>query len=628
MVKYKYTEFEEIYNKLVEVVANDITHEHYANNICVSKFWKKMVTGKGHQDFIASYRPSESEGQISQKFRVYKPRTQYLLNRVNTLIKKSDRVDFAIDQISYEGADQTKVDDLHQRLDCLHANKSAKYWINQQFNYLNRVDPNAFMVINFYPFDPTKEKAYSYPIVVRSENAIDFEKVNGNLQYLVFDSNVTVQCEANKTDIARRYHILAPNYTICLEEIKQNQITADDQREIRTITKEGQTDPQSYFIEVYKTDSKNVPACQVGYYEDPNTDGCTYESICYPVKEILLDHINKKSELDVIILTHGIAQKFALIPKCKNVDADNNACVFGKVKGKTCKKCKGTGQQPFHTSSQDIITLNFTFDERMPVDQMMDMSKMIHYANIPQNVIDLYDKQVKELEIDVSHAMFNVDLFTKDHNEAKTPEAIRSRNDSLNNVLFEYCTHKAEKYTFLVKQVADNAGQLEGLQCNFSPSTDFKLENIDDLLDQLEAAKDAPKEVKGAILSKIHHKQNQDNPEVINAINAREKWRPFTHLTETERMNILDILPDYHPERILWLNFNRIFNDIENSDTINIDENTSTRLKFYEIKNHDVQKQIISYYVKLYTDELKELSEGQDTNLSFELSKIDEETAV
>lgn len=617
MVRYKYTEAQQIYEVLLHNVTNHLRHEHYDHTIAVADFWHKMITGKNHDDYIVTYRPNETDGQKKQRLRVYKSRTKYLINRIRTQIKKSDRVDYAIDQIYYEGSEDSssneKVKALKSRFEEFYGDQSLKEYVNENFRELNEIDANAAIIVNHFDFKPP-EKATTYPVIVRAEGVLNYERYNGRLQYLICNIPVTVQVRKWTNDkkkdstleevLTDKVFIFAPNYNYSLEEILEDQvIDPEDDRDRVLIDRNGKV--TEYFREEYENFSDRLQGCLAGYIKDPCTNGETFESIYFPGKEILEDIINKKSEVDTNLLTHGIIQKFAYKPKCKNANKQKNTvCHNGKLDGKECKVCKGSGFQPYHTSSQDIITLNLQLNDHVSPDQIIDMSKLIHYAEIPKHVLDLYMEVSKQLETDFSTALFNVDVFTQQFNGTKTAEEIRARNEALNNVLFEYCVAKSEKYAFIVKQTAIFMDQIEGLVCNFRPATDFKLDSLDDLLLQYTKADGAPRDVKESILQKIYHKQNQDNPDRVAMISARERWRPFRHMTESERSVTIDLLPSEHPEKILWIHFDRIFSEIEHTKEFSIGQDGRIKIKtpFHRIKAYDIQEEIVEFFINKYRE--------------------------
>lgn len=619
-MKYLYTSFDQLYPLLENHVKTGIKHKHYDHVVKVADFWEKMVTGKNQDEYIVTYRPTETEQQKKQRIRVYKTRTKYLINRVRTQIKKSNRVDYAVDQIFYNNSEEDnekKVSDLKVRLENFHADQSVKDYLNDQFLEYNERDPNALLLVNFNEVNSSEQKPSTYPIIIPSSQVNDYKRENGILQYAICNLPATVRVSDNeviKSVSTPSYTVFAPQLAITLELIQENQII--EQGETRQIIQiEHEDKPRSYFIETFEHGSERLQIDFLGYVKDPCTKGETFESIYFPGKEILEDVINKKSEVDTNLLVHGILQKFAYKPACRNFDkATNQKCDRGKINGKKCKVCDGSGFQPYHTSNQDIITLNLQLNEHTQVDQIIDLQKLIHYAEIPKHIIDMHRELVKELEKDFSNALFNVDVFSQEFNGTKTAEEIRARNEALNNVLFEYCVAKSYKYKFVVEQTASFMDQLEGLVCNFKPATDFKLDTLADLLEMYSRSEGAPKNVRESILDKIYQKQNQDNPERVQVINARERWRPFRHMTESERSITIDILPADHPEKILWLHFDRIFSEIENTKRYQIqigERSVKVSVPFHKIKAYDIQEMIVDTFVEKYREKFSQFTINQ-----------------
>jgi len=633
MKRKLFDSYEDIYDKAISLIKTNHKHEHRQQTIDVADFWHKMVYGLNQEEWICSYRPSEDTPQQKQRIRVYKTRTKYLLNKVRQKVKKSDRVDYAVDQIKYIGSNsEAREEDLQERLGReFSGGKTAKQYINEQFNKLNEVDPNAFMGVNFFEYNNLIERPYVYPIVIESKDVYDWCYVNGVLQYVWFNKPVNVQCIENRETVVRaanRFHLAAAEYMLVFQEVLEDEV--EDPNEIRTKQpiRLPNGDIETYYIEALNHKSSQVPFQRPGYVLDPITNGETFESIYYPAKEILESIVIKSSELDVMMLTHGIIQKFAYVPSCEYEDKLGNQCNVGLIdscgcdedtlepcncKPRKCKVCHGTGKKQFHQSSQDIVTLELGFGTSTMKEDFIDLEKLIHTVKFDPSIFDLYTQNLKELEADVSKAFFGIDVFNKDANEAKTPEAIRKQYDAIGNVLFEYCTWKAIMYEFVVVQTAIYMDQIDGLQCAFKPPTDFKLDSLDDLINQYNLAAGLPKNVKDGILGNIYHKQNQDNPENLRRIRSIEKWRPFGHLSESERMVAMDALPEDYPEKILWLHFDRIFCDIENARTLDYrvgERVVSTTMPFYDINDYGVQKSIIEIKIDEYRERVNQF-QGQ-----------------
>lgn len=597
---------EEIRAKLAEVITKGYKHEHYHHTVEVAKFWHRMVTGTNHDDYIVNYRPREEKEAKDQRIRVYNDRTKFVLNRIRTQIKKGDRVDFLGDEVKFPNREEdggSLKEELQERLEKFAGTNDAKEWLNYSFRKYNEIDPNAFLIVNYTDYDNTRERTYTRPEIVASDKVIDFKYDNNILQYLIISASVEVQVRDMRgvsTQPIDEYTIIAADWTVKMRKEVVNEIEQHSDFERQVINNE------VYKVKTFDTKSKYVNAYRFGYIPDEMTGGATYESIFSPAKSVLLDLIQKKSELDIDLLTHGIIQKFAYVPPCNYEHEEHGICHQGTYDdGTSCKKCGGTGKKKFHTSSQDIVTMELKINENAMADEIVDLSKMVHYAKADTEIIQMHMDLVKQLETDVSNALFNVDVFTQDFNNARTAEEIRSRNEALNNVLYEYCTAKASMYRFIIRMTAIFMDIDDGLMVNVHPPTDFKLETLDDLISQLEKAENSPRAVKDALKLKMYTKLNQDNPENLRKIVAKDKFRPFQHLTESERMMFIDDLPDDDLQKVLYLNFDRIMLDIDNAMPLlaRIDgQEQSVRGRFYELR-YDVQKAVLAYYSSLYIRE-------------------------
>ena len=93
----------------------------------------------------------------------------------------------------------------------------------------------------------------------------------------------------------------------------------------------------------------------------------------------------------------------------------------------------------------------------------------------------------------------------------------------------------------------------------------------------------------------IAKKQNSDSPEEVEKLKARELFKPFTSLGESERISLITLLPDNDRQKVLYMNYDSIMRDIEHSDTLMIGTE-STTIPFYKLP-YDKQVTVIDGYI-------------------------------
>jgi hypothetical protein len=319
---------------------------------------------------------------------------------------------------------------------------------------------------------------------------------------------------------------------------------------------DGKMKEQRFLAAVYETKTTECPAFRTGYTADPRTSGRTKVSPMFPAEKVLTDLIWNKSEYDLSKALHGFYQKFQYVSKCATCHGDT------EVDGRECRACKGTGKAT-HTTVQDIVTIELP--ENLDGGNIPPLANFVHYAQIPEYLITKQKQDYEQDQKDVFNAIFGANVL--DRTElVETATAKHYDWRAVNNTLSEYADHRSEAYKFAVRMTASHMGQGDGLTVQHSYPTDFKLESVQELLEQRTAAVNAGAPM--AIISKIDMaiiaKQHRDDPDYLARYKARERWRPMRDKSRDERSILVSTLDRTDPERVLYVYFERIMDDIAN----------------------------------------------------------------
>jgi hypothetical protein len=281
------------------------------------------------------------------------------------------------------------------------------------------------------------------------------------------------------------------------------------------------------------------------------------------------DLINNKSEYDLHKALHGFIQKYVFAESCDYVAPDNqDRCNGGNMNlsGKQCTRCKGTGKK-VHTTVQDVILI------KMPEykEEHIPLKDFVHYVEIPKHIIDAYKQDVKDLELDVSYAIFNKDTFTKS-DVANTAFEVKLNKQSVYNVLSDFGDNVSRLVKVLTRHAADAIGMPEGIIVDYMIPKDFRMDSVEDLLMMRKSAIDAgsPYDVVAAFDLQMLQKQNLDNPTLVDQIKAQEAWRPFKDKTLEERIMIVSMLDPLDSDKILYTYFDKIFTKIWSNPAFNM----------------------------------------------------------
>ena len=324
-----------------------------------------------------------------------------------------------------------------------------------------------------------------------------------------------------------------------------------------------------YKLEIFdEVNSKVTPAIRIGYIQDPDTGWETFVSPLHSARHLFQDMMNTKGEYDLHKALHGFLQKFAFAEKCDfqaiMEDGLRDMCNGGTLQngGGKCPSCKGSGIK-MHTTVQDIVLIQMPESK----EEHIQLKDMVHYVEIPEHVHTNLKEELKDLQREVSEAIFNTNTF--DRSEiAMTATEKRLNLQSLYNVLTEFGIQVSEIYKFLVYQSARYMDIDEGLAVQYQITKDFHLESLEELLSQLKSADTAPYAIKQAIEFSIMAKQNQDDSVYVDQIRAQERFRPFKDKSKSEVIMIISQLPAQHPSKLLWMYFDEVFERIWNDPAL------------------------------------------------------------
>jgi len=551
---------EGLFNILTRRVSEDTPHRDYQRTVDHAKWCYQIVTGDDQKEILVSYKVRETQKQVDQRIRITNSRTQYVSNKVKKLFNEVHRCDDVVESINYGKSNDTALADLTGALNEWYEGKPLDKYIANRFKDLSFEDPNSYIIVEFENDDPVNKKPTVYPFEVRANEVYDHKYVNGVLKYLIAQHPITYKSRVKNTVLTgNRYTLYGIGYSWVLQHIPKGAIYEIPEGYTEVVLYVGKDKkPEKFIYQGFESMTTECPAFRVGYMDDPQTRGRTKVSPMYPSEKIITDLIWNKSEYDLSKALHGFYQKFAYVDNCNSCHGE------GKITNDydnvvSCTSCKGTGKD-IHSTVQDIVLY------KMPGDPgtAMKLSDMVYFATIPEHLIKMQREDFVSDQRDVFNAIFGANVLDR----SEIVETATAKNydwRAVNNTLFEYADHVSEFFKFAVKQAANHRGESDGLQVQHSFPSDFKLESVQELIDQRASASTAG--VSNSIISTIDlailSKQHKDNPEFIKAYKARERFKPMSDKPASERMILLtSTLPADDPERILYLYYERIMSDL------------------------------------------------------------------
>ncbi len=545
---------------LVTRISEDTPHRDYDRTVDHAKWCYQIITGDDQKEILVTYKVRETQKQVDQRIRITNSRTQYVSNKVKKLYNEVHRCDDVVESISYTSPNDTGLEALSNALNHWYEDKPLKKYINNRFKDLVFEDPNAYIIIEFINDDPVNKKPTVYPFEVRADEVYDHKYVNGVLKYLITQHAVSYKSKVkNQETIGKRYTMYGIGYSYVMQHVPKDAVFTTPAGWEEIIIKVGdQKTPQKYIWKGYESKTTECPAFRVGYSDDPQTRGRTKVSPMYPAEKIITDLIWNKSEYDLSKALHGFYQKFAYVDNCGVCQGEGHYQNSENVEVQ-CKVCKGSGKD-IHSTVQDIITL------KMPNDKanMIPLSDLVYYATIPENLIKMQREDFVTDQRDVFNAIFGANVLDR----SEIVETATAKNydwRAVNNTLFEYADQVSEFFKFTVRTTANHIGEADKLAVQHSFPSDFKLESVQELIDQRSAAQTAgvPMSAISTIDLAILSKQHKDDPDYVKNYKAWERFKPMKDKSQQERMVLLtSTLPADDPERILYLYYERIMADI------------------------------------------------------------------
>lgn len=564
---------EELILRLAQCIKREERHEYYERTVLLSDKYRKIVTGEDMDSLMIQFAPRETKEMFDQRKRITKHITKTVAQNVMDIFYKIPRSNSVQRNISYSDNNNDKLKAFNEKLSVFWGDFSLDDYMNERWFELNFVDPNSFIVIEWGYFDNTKERATPYPFEVYSSQAIMYEYVNNDLQYLIartYETYWEFNKQSGKDEQKQKniYTIYGDNQTV-----KFTQLT--DKAEIRTILREYRKDPQQYgitgdyFVEDVRTEMVYmitaftphnlgyVPAQRVGVKRDLYTDGLTFVSPLDKAMPIFEKMVKANSEFDLTMALHCFPQKIQYAPRCKNRDCRDGTLADGSI----CGHCHGTGFETI-TTAQEIITISLPKAR----EDMIDLTNMMVTLSPPIDLLTFQEQYViDKLTNLVKESIFNTELYSK----KQVAETATGKNISLQNIydsLYAVAISYSKQWKFFVTTVADVVELSKNLVAFYHFSKDFKMKSLSDLYLDLKMVGDAKASefVKDEIESDIARVIYSEDERALMKYNVKRSFFPFSGKSP-EEIKLIMASPHLATNftRTFYSNYGQIFDLLE-----------------------------------------------------------------
>lgn len=594
------------YQKLViDSIKNKTTHKWYDRVVKKSILYTQLSTGEDSDKLLKRFVRREDETMFEQRVGLTHEITSAIIKTLSDVNYKIPRSP-GLTKI-YEYKEETdKQKELHEKLEKFNGIYSWDDYLEKRILALNDTDPNAWIVIESNQTDGT-ERLSPYPFEVSSSEAIDFEFINNILQWLLVKNTIKYIDESDKEKEGFKYTLYNDKGWTKLEQTKFSNAPTLSKDLIPIETDKGlvvKIGNDAFIITsgTYNTGGV-VPAFRVGWNEDKYTKGQTLVPSWNAAISYLLKTIKAVSELDLATALHVFLQKIAQVPACNKCKGscyvECNDCESGK---KECPTCNGTGQH-ISSTTQDAITIKLPNDPNP--ENVLDLTNLVHYVSFDTGIPQWQNEYIDTLIVKCKETVFNAGVFNKEDIN-KTATGTNANKENVYDSLWTLANTHVRVWKFGVNTISYLTGLNNGLSIVTNVSKDLKLKTKEDYLYDLQLATtaNASQGIQNNIEKEIVRIDFEDNPIEFNKHVTQDYFFPFSGKNDTEIAAIIPLLPIDDPNRVLWIYYGIIYQEIE------LEFGPEA---FYVKLNKKEQKKIIDMKVKEKTDFLD--SKKPDLNL-------------
>lgn len=569
-------------------VQNKTRHTYYerVKNVYDKAF--AYASGEGIAKYVHQFHRREDAEMFEQRLRLTSNIITMVVSTLDFLLIKASRSS-AI-HCNYVNTNKQKEIDLIETDNNFYGKKSIYEYFKKYQRHYDRTDPNAWLIVEFESTDG-KELAEPYPYHVTSKQAIDFEYINGQLNYLL------IEVESKDYKGLNDYTLYTPNQNIKLRAEKNEALLNRLVNDLSTIDIDGviyvRLDSRLYSLVVPEPHNIGwVQARRYGYNMDSVTNCSTFVPFWWSAEPILTKIINVNSELDLSLALHNFPQKLIYTMRCSA-----EGCNCGHLPDNSvCKSCGGTGRQKVHTTGQDVIEIALPDSK----EEMIDLNSLIAYIYPPIDGMRFTDEKLTSLIKMCKEAVYNSDTYTR--NEiSDTATGLNIGMESIYDTIYPYAVNLADGWAFVVETSAKIIDAYEELILTASVDKDFKFKTKSELLKELNDARlaGANENIIRAIQHDIMIAIFDEKPSEIDKYLTKEKFFPFSGKTEAEIIALM--AGSYIPKdlKVLYSNFGIIFDQLE-----------AEYENFYEL-NSVKQKELIDTKIQSFML----LLEAQNTNI-------------
>ncbi len=549
--------------------AKDIIQDHIVNGTKHANYKKVCDISDDYHAYIVNEPDSKGEYPLNKKLKQfvrrededlfeqrknltkhYTPSICAQIIRMYNKVTRSNRVIKLIDHI-----EASKVEEIEDKINAFFGeadNDGIEQFLNERFKALTFVDPNAWILTTFKPFDGKKETPQTYPHEYSCKDVVNFCVENQKTKWVLIAMDYNYTTKEDKSKKAKRYLFFDSMNSYEYKELPKD---IKDQPKGNNVSYWIEDKKKTKFaVFTYSHKSEKVPLMRVGYISDKATNGATFVNpFHYEALPLLEQFIKVSSEFQLGITLHVFPKQISYVDQC-----DARGCANGvMLDGKECEVCQGTGKK-HHSTAADMQEIP------MPkrLEDLVDVSKLSSYVEFPGNVMEFLDKFVDKVEKKILRMVFNTESLVQTQFNTATEAEIDM--DSVYDTLSPFGEKYSEMWMFIVKLQIFYMGIKDATVWHKFPS-DLKLKSMKQLLEELKTANDsnAPSYVKESINSDIMDIIYADDHTELAKLKIKNRHFPFPGKSDFEIQNIILNNLTTQFNQVLYANFDNVFDSLE-----------------------------------------------------------------
>jgi hypothetical protein len=577
-------------------------HPDYARVVRYAELCQQIATGNVHT-LLAQYWPSKTQQELTDLLRLYVPTSDSTWREITTPFYQVGRLrdgqverKFSYDESLSEPERARRIAAVEQATGKVYNQKPLHdYLAEQVVPTVAMSDPNAWVLLDFAPFDFRTQKAQPFPVLLPSSAVVHFTRSAG----VVTSMSARYVLNRDDTDeVLHRYTTYLPDYAVAYWPLdsKGNATLPGGVDYADGVVLDG--DKEAFHYQVFEHGAGRVPACPVGFVRDQGAIGHVFVSPLDAAISFFKLELKTGHELQLVMRNMAMPRQLQYTQACTGYDI-TGGCTNGLCRTPlpgtdpndfTCPKCKGTKLEPLSKSASDVIEIPLSPD---PTENKLKLTDMLAFVGPSPDVPEFQLKYQEWLGDKMKQKLFGTPILSKT-TVTQTATERMSQLDQLAIALTPFADHFSYLYSYLAYVCAAFVDAAEGLEVIYDFPEDLQLKSHQDLYDQLAAAIKAgvrADEVE-SIQNAIARKRHASDAEALRRYFVRSRFIPFLGLPDAMVIQLGALSWVTSEDVVMRFNSDRIFSDIE-----------AVEPRFYDLarerQNELVQEQIDLIKAKL-----------------------------